>query len=84
MKNKNTATMPKFNFCCNLLFIFFFQRDINGFCPTAYTFLKSNGTQMIVDKVKDISECTERYHMHSIIPTSSYVFQSVSHLITYF
>ncbi|XP_025406452.1 uncharacterized protein LOC112680523 [Sipha flava] len=55
------------------------ERDINGFCPTAYTFLKSNGTQMIVDKVKDISECTERYHMHSIIPTSSYVFQSKYH-----
>lgn len=33
---------------------------------------------MIVDKVKDISECTERYQMHSIIPTSPYVFQSVS------
>ncbi|VVC30431.1 Hypothetical protein CINCED_3A001550 [Cinara cedri] len=55
------------------------ERDINGFCPTTYTFLKSNGTQMIVDKVKDISECTERYHMHSIIPTSSYVFQSKYH-----
>ncbi|XP_060856834.1 uncharacterized protein LOC132934536 [Metopolophium dirhodum] len=55
------------------------ERDINGFCPTAYTFLKSNGTQIVVDKVKDISECTERYHMHSIIPTSPYVFQSKYH-----
>uniref|UniRef100_A0A2H8TYR2 Vitellogenin n=1 Tax=Melanaphis sacchari TaxID=742174 RepID=A0A2H8TYR2_9HEMI len=52
------------------------ERDINGFCPTSYTFLKSNGTQIVVDKVKDISECSERYHMHSIIPTSPYVFQS--------
>ncbi|XP_050528812.1 uncharacterized protein LOC126898616 isoform X2 [Daktulosphaira vitifoliae] len=55
------------------------ERDVNGFCPTTYSFLKSNGTQMIVDKVKDISECTERYQMHSIIPTSSYVFQSKYH-----
>lgn len=76
-----------FFYLSNVIFnlnVILIQRDINGFCPTSYTFLKSNGTQIVVDKVKDISECTERYHMHSIIPTSSYVFQSVSQQFFFF
>ncbi|XP_065216942.1 uncharacterized protein Apoltp isoform X2 [Planococcus citri] len=52
------------------------EKDVNGLCPTQYNLEKVNGTSLVIRKVKDISNCLERYQLHSIIPTSKYVFQS--------
>lgn len=56
---------------------FTFQKDVNGFCPTNYNLQRINGTTLVVRKIKDIANCLERCQLHSIIPTSKFIFQSV-------
>lgn len=54
-----------------------FQTDINGQCQTDYRLEEVNGTSLIISKKKRLSSCTSRHRLHSIIPTASYVFQTV-------
>ncbi|XP_075219817.1 apolipoprotein lipid transfer particle isoform X2 [Lycorma delicatula] len=53
--------------------------DVNGYCNTNYLFDSVNGTTLLITKSKDMSSCTKRYALHSVIPTSTYAFQSEYH-----
>nr|XP_018903254.1 PREDICTED: uncharacterized protein LOC109034507 [Bemisia tabaci] len=55
------------------------ETDVNGKCPTKYHLEYVNGTVLIISKKKDIQNCNARYQLHSILPTSPYVFQNKYH-----
>ncbi|KAL1129528.1 hypothetical protein AAG570_012473, partial [Ranatra chinensis] len=55
------------------------ERDINGDCISGYFFKQVNNTEIIIDKIKELASCTNRYHFYSLIPTTPYIFQKRYH-----
>lgn len=55
------------------------ETDINGECSTEYRLDEVNGTSLIITKKKDIASCISRYQLQSILPTSTYIFQTKYH-----
>lgn len=55
------------------------ETDVNGECSTLYKLDEVNGTSLIITKKKDIASCVNRYQLHSILPTTSYIFQTKYH-----
>lgn len=53
--------------------------DVNGYCDTKYMFDSVNGTTLLITRSKDISSCSQRHTLHSVMPTSSFTFQSKYH-----
>uniref|UniRef100_A0A1B6I431 Vitellogenin domain-containing protein n=1 Tax=Homalodisca liturata TaxID=320908 RepID=A0A1B6I431_9HEMI len=55
------------------------ETDINGECLTDYRLEAVDGTTLIISKQTQLASCVSRHQLHSIIPTSSYVFQTKYH-----
>ncbi|XP_073994094.1 apolipoprotein lipid transfer particle isoform X2 [Rhodnius prolixus] len=52
-----------------------YERDINGDCLVRYSFKEVNGTTLALVKSTELSSCTNRHQLYSIIPLTPYVFQ---------
>lgn len=54
------------------------ETDVTGKCDVAYRLTGANGTNLLLEKTKDIKSCTKRYKTNSILQTVPYDFRQVS------
>lgn len=54
--------------------------DVSGQCEVSYKLLGSEGTDLIIQKDKDMSTCKNRYKYHSIMQKVPYQFRKVNFL----
>lgn len=54
------------------------ETDISGDCEVSYKLMGSESTSLIIQKVKDISSCKQRYKFNSIVQTTPYEFRKVN------
>lgn len=54
------------------------EEDVRGKCKTNYKMIGSKETSLIIEKTKDLSSCTSRSKLHSVIQSTPYNYRPVS------
>lgn len=57
------------------------ETDVHGNCRTKYRLLGAEGTSLIIEKVKNIGSCINRYKHHSVLQSSRYPWHQVISMI---